>query len=633
MPSSSTRSVRAGSVFVEFFGKDGRLMETVKRVGQKLRTFGASISMSGMKVAGMGAAIAAPIAAAVGNFVSLGSEISDASQRTGIAAEQLSTLGYAAKQSGAEMDDLIRGVGKMQQHLADAASGSESAQQAFSDLGLSAESLAGMSTDKQFRTVAEAVSKIGDPAQRASAAMDIFGKSGMQLMPMLREGRSGLKAMEDRARDLGLVMSGESVSAADKLGDLFDDIWAQAKKLTYEIGSALAPAVTSASESVANIAAIGIGWVQQNRKVITTVAGVAVGLISAGAAIAAFGGVIWGVGLALSGLAGAYAIVAGVVGAVVSPLGLTVAAISGLVYWSGAGGKALGWLREQFGPLYDTASQVVGAISNAMSAGNWEAAGNAAWAGLKLAWVQGSQIVQGIWRDFSTGLENTFFGTIDVITKAFKDLASKIESIAAGIKNKTASLLIDIQAAAHKDSKWSMLGNIFLPGAGMAISGAIGMSKEDAAKAQAELKAMGDQEQSDILREMQARDGENQSKSDKREADATAARNKSLAEARDALQKARDEADSAIQAAINAKPEIKPGSAMAKLQNTDWEAAMNNAAMQVKAPSPGGTFSRLASQMFGAKSQDQMAKDQLAVQKQIAVNTKKMAEWSLRYTS
>lgn len=61
MPSNSTRSIRAGSVFVEFFGKDGKLMETTKRVSQHLRTFGSAIALSGVKVFGAGETVLAPL--------------------------------------------------------------------------------------------------------------------------------------------------------------------------------------------------------------------------------------------------------------------------------------------------------------------------------------------------------------------------------------------------------------------------------------------------------------------------------------------------------------------------------------------------------------------------------------------
>lgn len=609
MPSASSKNVRAGGVFVEFLGQDSKLQETVKRVGQTLRNVGSAIAISGAKIAGAGSAVLAPMAAAVGVFVSAGSAIDDASQRTGIAAEQLSTLAYAAKQSDTDMQSLVRGVNKLQQKLVDAAGGNEAASKSFSDLGVSVESLASMSPDEQFRTMAEAISQIQDPAERTSAAMDVFGKAGVELLPMLASGKAGLKEMEDRARELGLQMGGESVQNAAKLGDNFDDLTEQGKMMAYEVGASLAPALIGATESIKAIAKAGITWLRENRGVVMSIAAIGAGLVVAGSAIAAVGGAIIALGAATGFVATVWGSLTAVVGAIASPAGLAVAAIAGIAYWSGAGGEALGWLREQFGPLLGTFSETVSAISTAMSAGNWEAAGNAAWAGLKLAWVQGSQAIQNLWREWSTAIVDTFKGTVDVISSVWANTIGFVESKLAKAQDKTASWIISAQAS---------LGL---------------MSEEEAKAAQDELVSMGQEAQDRIKNDVDAKNQAIFDNAEKRQKAADEAKSKSLADAERELAEAKAAADAAIQEALNAKPKEQPGSPMAKLKQWKSEDVMGQVVAQTKTPSSGGTFSRLASQMFGAQSQEQLSRDQLRVQREIAANTKKMAEWSLRYSS
>jgi hypothetical protein len=48
-----------------------------------------------------------------------------------------------------------------------------------------------MSRDQQIEALADAISRVEDPAQRTAIAMDIFGKSGNKLMPMRWRERCG----------------------------------------------------------------------------------------------------------------------------------------------------------------------------------------------------------------------------------------------------------------------------------------------------------------------------------------------------------------------------------------------------------------------------------------------------------
>lgn len=598
MPSASARNVRAGGVFVEFMGKDGKLQETVKRVGQTLRNVGSAIAISGVKIAGAGSAVLAPMAAAVGVFVSAGSAIDDASQRTGIAAEQLSTLAYAAKQSDTDMQSLVRGVNKLQQKLTDAVGGNEAARKSFSDLGVSVESLASMSPDEQFRTMAEAISQIQDPAERTSAAMDVFGKAGVELLPMLASGKAGLKDMEDRARELGLQMSGESVQNAAKLGDNFDDLTEQGKMMAYEVGASLAPALISATESIKTIAKAGIVWLRENRGVVMSVAAVGAGLVVAGSAIAVVGSAIAGLGVA-SGVFSA------ALGTILSPVGIVVGAIAGIAYWSGAGGEALGWLREQFGPLLGTFSETVSAISSAMSAGNWEAAGNAAWAGLKLAWVQGSQAIQNLWREWSTAIVDTFKGTVDVITSVWANTIGFVESKLAKAQNKTASWIISAQAS---------LGL---------------MSEEEAKAAQDELVSMGQEAQDRIKNDVDAKNQAIFDNAEKRQKAADEAKSNALADAERELAEAKAAADAAIQEALTAKPDTGPGSIIDRTRGVaaDTEGGGGGVVAQYKSvgTATGGTFAAIASRMFaGVNGDNSLQGQQLKASKAIATNTEEM---------
>jgi len=74
-----------------------------------------------------------------------------------------------------------------------------------------------------------------------------------------------------------------------------------------------------------------------------------------------------------------------------------------------AGQKALAWLGEQFGVLRDTVYKVVGGMADALAAGDLTLAAQVLWAGLKLAWEQGTHALLQVW----LGLKGKFLGIVN----------------------------------------------------------------------------------------------------------------------------------------------------------------------------------------------------------------------------
>ncbi|MCL2624922.1 MAG: hypothetical protein FWD31_14765 [Planctomycetaceae bacterium] len=85
----------------------------------------------------------------------------------------------------------------------------------------------------------------------------------------------------------------------------------------------------------------------------------------------------------------------GVLLSIASPFGLIVAGIAAAVgaflYFSGTGSMLLQRLQEGFSALYDGFMKSFGAIANAIMAGDWQAAWDVAWTGVKALWSAGLQ--------------------------------------------------------------------------------------------------------------------------------------------------------------------------------------------------------------------------------------------------
>lgn len=443
---ASAQGIRAGQAFVELFADDSRLIKGLNAASKRLKAWGESVTALGKKAILGGMAVLGPLAGTAKVFADMGSELTDMSQRTGVSVEALSELGYAAEMSGADMATLEGGLRKMQKTIAEAASGSQSAQEALGALGITINDLKNLAPDEQFALIAARLAEVQNPTQRAAAAMEVFGKSGTKLLPMMAGGARGLEEMRQKARDLGLVMSSEDAAAADDFGDALDSLWKVLKMGAFTIGSALAPVLKGLAERVMGVIKTVADWIKQNKDVVVTVFKVAAAVAAGGAALVALGGLISGVGFAFGTLAtiassvgAALGAIGTVLGAILSPIGLVITAVAALggylLYVSGAGAQALSWLGQQFAALRDTALAAWHGISDALAAGDIGLADKILWLTLKMEWQRGIAWLNEKW----IGFKETFmavateavYGTAKILTKAWAGIQTAwIETVA-----------------------------------------------------------------------------------------------------------------------------------------------------------------------------------------------------------
>jgi hypothetical protein len=405
---SNAGAIKAGRAYVEIFTDNNPLVRGLKGAQGLIGGWGAGLRSLGTKVLAplslAGITGVAGLAALGSTIGEIGGQVDDMAQRTGLTAEAVSELGHAAQMSGTDLQTVEGGLTKMQRLLAEAAGGSKSARKELAGLGLSAEQLAGMSPDEQMAAFAESISSIADPAARTNAAIGVFGKSGQKLLPMLADGASGLAAMRQEARDLGISMSGEDAAAANELGDTIDKLKASLKAAAFNIGAAFAPALTAAATWLAKGAGQAARWVRDNR-------GLILAAIAGAAAIAGLGVALWGVGAVLGLISagfGALVTLGGALGAalafLVSPVGLVIAALIGVSVWllrtTNIGQTALSWLGSAWGALAGDATTAWGAIVNAVKAGDLQSAFAVGMAFLRLQWVRATNFLESKWLDF-----------------------------------------------------------------------------------------------------------------------------------------------------------------------------------------------------------------------------------------
>ncbi len=396
----SAKGIRAGRAYVELGTDDSRFTAGLKSAQAKLRSWGMGLAKIGGVISAAGAAITGPLMGAVWAASNAGDELTKMADRTGASVEALSELQHAASQSDVEFDALGKSMHKMQRNLVEADQGNKAAAESFSRLGVSVDELRQLTPDQQFEVLADRIAAIEDPAGRTAAAMEVFGKSGADLMPLMLNGAAGIKALRQEARDLGLQVSTKDASAATLFGDTWANLQSVLMDVTKELGFALLPALTDVIQSVIPYVVEVGNWISQNRELIVTVAAVGAGLTAAGTVIVSVGGAAIAASMAIGGLVSIGTALAGVFGAILSPLGLVVAGIAGatvaFLHLTTTGQAIVNWFGTNFGTLLQVVQNTVGGIFNAIQNGRLDVAAQIAFTGIKLAVATVMESVLGI---------------------------------------------------------------------------------------------------------------------------------------------------------------------------------------------------------------------------------------------
>lgn len=173
------------------------------------------------KFALMGAAAVSAFGVMVKSAIDAADEINKLSQRTGVSAEQLSTMKYAAELSDVSIDKLATSFKFLNKNISDAADGGKESSAIFRSLGIEFSDTTGLArqADLVLYDIASKFKNLPDGADKASMALKLFGRSGEEIIPFLNAGADGIKRLQDEARSLGLEVSTNTAQQAERLND------------------------------------------------------------------------------------------------------------------------------------------------------------------------------------------------------------------------------------------------------------------------------------------------------------------------------------------------------------------------------------------------------------------------------
>ena len=237
--------------------------EAGKKAGDDLGTLKnieiGKLALGGIKaVSGAFLTLSKSVLGAVESIVSFGKSVADeldnlndVAARTGVGVEALQAYGAAAKLSGTDVETFAKSIQKLSVNIGNATD--EKSAKKFTDLGIAFEELKAATPTEQFEMVADALARISDPAERAAAAVKLFGKGGIELGPLFSEGPGALAKMREEAVALGQVVSEDSIQAIDKMNKAFDNVWMTVKGITGQIVGELAGPISTIAEDLLNV--------------------------------------------------------------------------------------------------------------------------------------------------------------------------------------------------------------------------------------------------------------------------------------------------------------------------------------------------------------------------------------------
>lgn len=269
------------------------------------------------KMSAVAAAGAVGMLAMATNAASTADDLLTMSNVTGLSVEELQKLQYASSFVDVSMDTMTGSIAKLTKGMA---SGSD----AFDKLGISITDSDGNmrnATDVWYEAL-EALSNIENETERDQVAMEVFGKSAMEMAGIVDDGGAALKAMGEEAEKTGNILSQDAVEDAVKFNDQIDELKGKASQAFLSAGAALADTLVPALEKLVDVVTGVLSWFGQldgsTQAFILTVLGLV-------AAISPIAGIISTIATMATALNTAMLPMIGTIGGIVLAVGAAVA--------------------------------------------------------------------------------------------------------------------------------------------------------------------------------------------------------------------------------------------------------------------------------------------------------------------
>ena len=235
----------------------------IRRLGNDMQGVQGKVKNLGMAVRGLGMAFKALAAtAAVAGFAALIKGAADQADamgklatRTGIAADKLQGFVNAGKLADVSQEQLTSGLRVFARTQAEAAEGVATYADAYAKLGVSVTKSDGSlkASDALLGEIADRFADLPDGPAKAAVAMDIFGRSGAQMITMLNGGSAALE-------EFNYELSENFAENAQYFNDLMTQVGIKFEGFRLQLMDAVMPALIEIAKVFGELFATENDW-------------------------------------------------------------------------------------------------------------------------------------------------------------------------------------------------------------------------------------------------------------------------------------------------------------------------------------------------------------------------------------
>lgn len=243
----------------------GNQIEEAGEKTQKINLAGILTGINqGLELVGKGAQfVKNSYDALIGDTVALADDLMTQSSVTGLSTDALQEYAYMAELVDTDVSTITGSLTKLTRNMDSATKGTGAAYEAFQKLGVDIYNTDGTLRDAND-VFDEAIGKLGEVenrTERDALAMDLFGKSGQELNPIIDAGSDALEEFRQQAHETGYVLSGETLESLGSIDDSIQLLKNTMDTAKNQVATALMPIVAKITEAFVKWAS-SVDWVK-----------------------------------------------------------------------------------------------------------------------------------------------------------------------------------------------------------------------------------------------------------------------------------------------------------------------------------------------------------------------------------
>lgn len=258
---------KVGEMYTELRVEDGKFKRSMSTAKASTLAFGGAlvtVMNQAVQLASMMVRTGARVARAMWDIMHSSAKAGDAAakgaRKVGMATRTYSAYGHAAKLAGTSINAIQMAFRTVARQALDASQGLAESKRAFDELGVSYVDNTGKlkNLNDLFLEVFDALTNETSATKQLALAQQMFGRSGQQMLPMIKAGTAALRANLKEAKALGLTYGELAGKTSEDFIDAItrmEGAWAGAKKIVF---------MTFADDLIAAMGSI-VEWWKDNK--------------------------------------------------------------------------------------------------------------------------------------------------------------------------------------------------------------------------------------------------------------------------------------------------------------------------------------------------------------------------------